>query len=205
MMETVSIRSLQHYLYCPHRWGLLEIDRAWTENYFVVKANTVHERVHSGESFSVRGRKRYTNVDIWDDELGLVGKLDCLEKSSTGLCIVEYKPTKPKTGTIRHDDAMQLYAQKLCTDRLLKADCTAEIYYADVRKRFEVTFDASFYRELLTMLSEMRSYIAEGRIPDIRKGQKCSGCSMKDMCMPQVKTRRRPESVADCVRRECEL
>ena len=204
-METISVRSLQHYLYCPHRWGLLEIDRAWAENYFVVKANAVHERVHSGESFSARGRKRYTDVDVWDDELGLIGKLDCLEESAAGLCIVEYKPTKPKAGIIRHDDAMQLYAQKLCADKLFKTDCTAEIYYADVRKRFAVTFDASFHDELLTLLAQMRSYIAEGRIPDIRKGQKCSGCSMKDMCMPQVTTRRKHESVADCVRRECEL
>lgn len=204
-METVSIRSLQHYLYCPHRWGLLEIDRAWSENYFVVKANAVHERVHSGESFSARGRKRYTDVDIWDDELGLVGKLDCLEESAAGLCIVEYKPTKPKTDIIRHDDAMQLYAQKLCTDRLFKADCIAEIYYADVKKRFTVIFDTSFNEELLTILSEMRSYISEGRIPVIRKGQKCSGCSMKDMCMPQIRPRQKLESVADCIRRECEI
>ena len=23
----ITIRSIQHYLYCPHRWGLLEIDK----------------------------------------------------------------------------------------------------------------------------------------------------------------------------------
>ena len=27
----ITIRSIQHYLYCPHRWGLLEIDKAWAE------------------------------------------------------------------------------------------------------------------------------------------------------------------------------
>ena len=43
----ISIRSIQHYLYCPHRWGLIEIDRAWAENYFVTKANLMHERVHT--------------------------------------------------------------------------------------------------------------------------------------------------------------
>ena len=42
----ITIRSIQHYLYCPHRWGLLEIDKAWEENIFVTKANLMHKRVH---------------------------------------------------------------------------------------------------------------------------------------------------------------
>lgn len=176
-MESISIRSLQHYLYCPHRWGLLEIDKAWAENYFVAKANIVHKRVHSGENFSVREKKCYTDVDIWDDELGIIGKLDCLEESSDGFCVVEYKPTKPKAGTVWHDDAMQLYAQKLCVDRIFETDCSAEVYYADVRKRFEVTFDSSFHSELLNLLSEIRVYLVKGQIPDIRKDQKCNGCN----------------------------
>ena len=204
-MENITIRSLQHYVYCPHRWGLLEIDRAWAENCFVVKANAIHERVHSGESFSARGRKRYTDVDVWDDALGIIGKLDCLEESSEGLCIVEYKPTKPKVGVIRHEDAIQLYAQKICADRLFKSDCSAEIYYADARKRVKVSFEPSLHSELLTLLSEMRQCIAEGRIPDIRKGQKCSGCSMRDLCMPQIKKSTKGESVAEFVLKECEL
>ena len=35
--EEIAIRSIQHYMYCPHRWGLLEIDKAWAENFFVTK------------------------------------------------------------------------------------------------------------------------------------------------------------------------
>ena len=33
--QEIAIRSIQHYMYCPHRWGLMEIDRAWAENAFV--------------------------------------------------------------------------------------------------------------------------------------------------------------------------
>ena len=40
------------------------------------------------------------------------------------------------------------------------------------------------------LLKEMRSDFMQGVIPPIRKGQKCSGCSMKDMCMPSVKKSR---------------
>lgn len=204
-MEYISFRSLQHYLYCPHRWGLMEIDRAWAENFYVVKANALHERAHSGVSYSLRGRKTYTDVDLWNEELGIIGKTDCIEESKDGLCIVEYKPTKPKTELVRHDDAMQLFAQKLCADAIFETDCKVQIYYADVKRRFNVSFDSSFDSELTVILSEMRRYIARGEVPPVRKKQNCSGCSMKDMCMPQVVKSKQAQSVKAAVMKECEL
>lgn len=53
----ISIRMIQHYLYCPHRWGLLEIDKAWAENVFVTKGNLMHERVHDPKNI-IRQRER---------------------------------------------------------------------------------------------------------------------------------------------------
>ena len=57
----ITIRSIQHYLYCPHRWGLMEIDKAWAENMYVTKANLMHERVHDpDQNYTIRGKKVYT-------------------------------------------------------------------------------------------------------------------------------------------------
>lgn len=204
-MEYIFVRSLQHYLYCPHRWGLMEIDRAWAENFYVVKANALHERAHSGKIYSLRGKKTYTDVDIWNDELGLIGKTDCLEECRDGFCVVEYKPTKPKNGIIRHEDAMQLFAQKLCVDAIFKTACTVQIYYADVKRRYDVSFEPSLAAELTDILGEMRRYIARGEVPPVRKTQNCSGCSMKDMCMPQVMKGRKVQSVRAAIMKECEL
>ena len=51
----ITIRSIQHYLYCPHRWGLIEINDCWAENIFVTKANFLHERVHDPDKkYSLR-------------------------------------------------------------------------------------------------------------------------------------------------------
>ena len=41
--------------------------------------------------------------------------------------------------------------------------------------------------KLKNILAEMRRNLATGHIPGIRKEQKCSGCSMKDLCMPSIK------------------
>ena len=201
--EEITIRSIQHYMYCPHRWGLLEIDKAWAENVFVTKANLMHERVHDpNRNYTARGRKVFTSVPVYNDleEYNLYGVMDCLEckESKDGidafhdgkkykLCIVEYKPTKSKQQTNRKDDLMQIFAQKICVDYVFHCDCETILYYADVKQRIPVDFTDSyreFDNELKDLLCEMRTNLREGIIPPIRKGQQCSGCSMKDLCMP---------------------
>lgn len=235
----IAIRSIQHYLYCPHRWGLLEIDRAWSENIFVTKANLMHERVHDPrQPYSSRGKWVFTAVPVYHDreEYNLYGVTDCLELTedeeglisdcSDGkyglcanvhgeavdiptneigrkyrLCIVEYKPTKPRDRDFRQDDLMQVFAQKLCVDYVFGGDCEAAIYYADVKKRVMLPFRenaAEYEVQLKELLAEMRGFLEKGQIPAIRKGQKCSGCSMKDLCMPTAK---KPEDLRKRIRK----
>lgn len=188
-MENIAIRTIQHYLYCPHRWGLMEIDCAWAENGFVVKADLLHERVHSGKSYMSRGKENLTDVSVWNDELGIYGKLDCLEKTRSGYCIVEYKPTMPKSAEFNFEDALQVFAQKICADQIFSCSCSAAIYYADKKKRILLPFEEQYdfyFDELKKILDEMRYDLETGLIPSIRKDQNCSGCSMKDLCMPEM-------------------
>lgn len=202
----IAIRSIQHFMYCPHRWGLLEIDKAWAENVFVTKANLMHERVHDPDrNYISKGKKVYTSVPVYNDmeEYNLYGVTDCLElkKDKEGvsvgeseekfnICIVEYKPKKPKKKEYNEEDLMQVFAQKICVDYVFGGDCDAVIYYADVKKRIPLPLKENFDvydRQLKALLAEMRINIEQGVIPSIRKGQKCSGCSMKDLCMPSVR------------------
>lgn len=201
----ITIRSIQHYMYCPHRWGLLEIDRAWAENVFVTKANLLHNRVHNPEqNYALREKKVYTSVPVYNDmePYGLYGVTDCIEltKEKQGIsiggsedkysvCIVEYKPTKPKHEDFYEEDLMQVFAQKICVDYVFGCDCDAVIYYADVKKRVPLPLKTNYkeYDSLLRrLLKEMRDYLEQGMVPAIRKGQKCGGCSMKDLCMPSA-------------------
>lgn len=204
----ISIRAVQHYLYCPHRWGLIEIEKAWAENYFVTKANFIHERVHDSERFyAARGKITYTSIPVYNDaeQYNLYGITDCIELAAHGkkpkendvislhgekLCIVEYKPTKPKDRDYRFDDLMQVFAQKICVDYVFSCDCDAEIYYADVKRRYKLPLKENFLEYdafLKNCLKEMRAYQKDGKVPTIAKNQKCSGCSMKELCMPKIK------------------
>ncbi|MCI8631889.1 MAG: CRISPR-associated protein Cas4 [Lachnospiraceae bacterium] len=191
----ISIRSIQHYLYCAHRWGLTEIEQAWAENMFVTKANIMHERVHDEKAAysSVRG-KCYTSVSIYNDEeaYGLYGKTDCLEVGGDGkFVIVEYKPTKPKNQEYNFDDSMQVFAQKICVDYVFDCDCEGALYYGDVKKRYRLPLRenyAEYDMKLREVIKQMRSYIKSGTVPPIPEGQRCSGCSFADICMPKARS-----------------
>jgi len=187
-------RVVDHYLYCSHRWGLIHINDAWAENYFIARADIMHERAHSGADYFSRGKKVYTAVNIWDDTLGLQGVVDCLEENGDELCIVEYKPSAPKNASqYRYEDAMQVFAQKVCVDSIFNCNASACLYYADNHKRVELPFLKEYdhyYKNLHRILGEMRGYLEKGVIPPVVYNKKCSGCSMKDMCLPKTAKRK---------------
>ena len=74
----ISIRSIQHYLYCAHRWGLIEIGKVWAENYFVTKANLIHQNVHEKSIYAKRGKKVFSAVSVY--HWTIVNKKDTIFK-----------------------------------------------------------------------------------------------------------------------------
>ncbi len=201
---TINLRSIQHYLYCPRRFALLEINKDWNENAFVVKANLMHESVHDGShNFSDSRKIVRSAVAVYNDlpEYDLYGITDCIEfihakdgvpihglDGTFKVRIVEYKPKAPKGEPFHETDAIQVFAQKLCADFVWNCNSEAYLYYGDIRKRVRLPFDEKFemYDNLLRqLLKEMRALLAEHEIPNRKKGQKCSGCSIKDLCFPK--------------------
>ncbi len=194
----IHLRAIQHYLYCPHRWGLIETDCSFAENAFVYKGNRVHETVDAKKGVTSRGVIHENSVRVYSDCWGISGVVDCLElkKDPNGvpiagregryqISIVEYKVTAPKQGDYRLEDAMQLLGQKICVDELFSTDCATYFYYANTKKRVPVFFLAEQYTQLKDVLAEMERQA--GTIPPISEKQHCSGCSMKDICLPPKK------------------
>lgn len=144
---TINIRDIQHYMYCPRRFALLEVNDDWAENAFVVKANLLHENVHSGErNFENKRKIVRSDVSVYNDDpkYNIFGVVDCIEfvRDKCGdyidtlggtfrVEIVEYKPTRPKSGEFNQTDAIQVYAQKLCVDNVFHCNsrcfCTMQM------------------------------------------------------------------------------
>jgi CRISPR-associated exonuclease Cas4 len=71
-----------------------------------------------------------------------------------------------------------------------KCSSDAFIYYDDTRKRVELPFDTEFekYDSMIKdFLGQMREIKSSHTIPSRKKGQKCSGCSISDLCFPGEK------------------
>lgn len=204
--KTINIRAIQHYMYCPRRFALLEINDDWEENAFVIKANIQHKHVHDGShSYSDSRKIVRSDIAVYNDDADydIFGITDCIEfvRSTNGIIIgeyegnfqvriIEYKPKVPKGNLYNETDAIQVFAQKICADSIWKCESEAYIYYSDIRKRVKLPFDTEYekYDKMLKkLLAEMREILAEKRIPPRKKGQKCSGCSMTDICFPKEK------------------
>ena len=182
----------------------MEIGKVWAENYFVTKADLMHQNVHEKNIYIKRGKKVFTAVSVYNDDYNLYGVVDCIEgtvskkgvkiageNDTYDLCIVEYKPTKPKGEEFYFDDAMQVFAQKLCVDYVFHCDCDAVLYYADVKQRITLPLreNYSLYEQKLRcILREMDAFCKDGIIPPIKSKQYCGGCSLKDICLTSKKS-----------------
>lgn len=198
-----SIRALQHFMYCPHRWGLIYNDCSWAENAFVTKANLLHNRVHDPDrAYTSRNKRVLTSTTVYNDDLNIYGVTDCIEMergndlsditASSSLTVVEYKPRKPSNALYNEDDCIQVFAQKVCLDWMFHCKTKGILYYADVKKRIPLPLEDNYdtyYQKLTELLNRIRMYIANGEVPSIRKGQKCRGCSFLNMCMPKANKR----------------
>ena len=199
MKREITIRELQHYVYCPHRWGLIHIGCDWDENLFVNRAQIMHKNADDGKSKFFRGKNIVHSVCVYNDDYGLYGILDCLEliPSNDGcyvekygerfaISVVEYKPHFTEREAADTSDKIQLIAQKVCVDKMFETDASAYIYYADTKKRRPVEFSAHDYKLLENTLEEIRRFYTAAEIPPIKKKQYCGGCSIRDICMPNV-------------------
>ncbi len=162
----------------------------------------MHEHVHDGShEFSSKRKKVLSAVAVYNDDLDIYGITDCIEFEACPdgneiegrrcrVKIVEYKPASPKNGEIRETDAIQVFAQKMCVDYIWNCKSEGYIYYADTKKRVKLPFDTQYekyYANLTKLLAKMNECVESNTIPRREAGQKCGGCSLKDVCMPKIR------------------
>ena len=146
----------------------------------------------AGTAAAPKGRKggeviHSRSLELSDEAVGLVGRLDVLEADGRRATPVEYKRGKvPKTpeGTYL-DHRVHVCAQAL----LLRAngfECdTGVVYYVESRRRVEVPIDAGLEAETLRLIDGLRADAASGLIPPpLVDSPKCPGCSLVGICMP---------------------
>lgn len=192
--DLVMISSLQHYLFCPRQCALIHIEQQWLENRLTAEGRILHERVHGGGRESRRNLRVEYDVPIRSLRLGVIGRADIVEfhrqEDGSWLALpVEYKRGRPKKDDT---DRVQLCAQAICLEEMLKCSVPeGALYYGEKKRRSPVVFDTSLRDRTAQTAAAVHALLAKGETPPPQYDKRCESCSFLPLCLPKVATRKR--------------
>jgi len=194
--DLLPLSALQHLMFCERQCALIHIEQLWNENRLTAEGRIMHERVHEADRES-RGDVRIEyGMPLRSLRLGLIAKADVVEfhRPSERMPAgaegrwqpfpVEYKRGKPKADNC---DKVQLCAQALCLEEMLKVDipCGA-LFYGRRRHREDVDFDLALRQETEGAAKRVHDLISAGQTPPPSYSPKCKSCSLFDTCLPKT-------------------
>lgn len=196
--DLLAISGLQHYLYCPRQWALIHLEQQWAESYHTADGQTFHQNAHDGVHRERRGGiLTVRGLPVSSHTLGVSGVCDVVEfhRSDQGISLhgeeglwlpypVEYKRGRPKV----HDaDSVQLCCQAMCLEEQFLCNIPeGSLFYGETRRRLHVVFDASLRGKVTQALVQMHATYRRGSTPTAKPGHKCTGCSLKELCLPKI-------------------
>lgn len=188
--ELLPISALQHFVFCPRQCALIYIEQVWTENLLTAEGRILHEKTHEERIETRDGIRIERGIFLRSEKLGLIGKADVVEfhKPDEGgewkAFPVEYKHGKPKNNNC---DKIQLSAQALCLEEMLKTDIPAgALFYGKTRHRLDVEFTRELREETMDTVVRLRKFISSGLTPAPAYNKKCESCSLLSICMPRI-------------------
>jgi CRISPR-associated exonuclease Cas4 len=201
--DLLPIRALNDLLFCERRCVLHHREKVWVENRYTLEGTAAHSKVHAEPTDEELGGvgRRSRNVWLRSDRLKLVGVADLVEfrtPSSTGgsrplLTDVEHKlvpyPIEYKRGPRRRwdNDDVQLCAQALCLEEMLGVDVPAgAVFHFKSRRRREIHFDARLRALTKRTVARLHELLAGDTIPLPINKPRCHGCSLYELCLPEV-------------------
>jgi CRISPR-associated exonuclease Cas4 len=183
--------------YCLRRVGLVMNEQLWEESSDTAKGHQEHERTHT-QRVERRGNSlTLYEYDVWSDELGVLGKCDCIEaKGEEGGCWipgcefpVRLYPVEYKHGKVRSEEEynVQLCAQAMCLEEMYHTEIPeGALFYVSSHRRYPVKLDEPLrekVRETVRILRQLRDSF---QVPKAEYSAKCMKCSLKQLCMPKL-------------------
>lgn len=204
-----TLSALQHFAYCRRQWGLIFLERQWTENARTAEGQLFHQTAHHGPESETRGDLLILRgLRVASPPLRLGGVCDVVEfhRSPSGISLagreglwlpypVEYKKGSDQT---QESDEVQLCGQALCLEEMLCCQIPeGSLFYGETRRRTRVTFDETLRQRTLDLLHELLGYMDRGYTPGAKFRKGCNACSLRDICLPKLS---RTPSVSDYIR-----
>ena len=199
--ELLPLSGIQHFLFCRRQWALIHVEQQWQENVLTAEGRIMHQRADDPFFTETRdGVITARSVPIASYRLGLSGVCDVVEftASPEGVRLpgrhglfspapVEYKRGKEKHD---HSDEAQLCAQAMCLEEMLSTHIPRGwLYYGQTRHRMEVDLRPELRALVKEMSDEMHGYFARGYTPRVKPFKGCRGCSLANVCLPELQAK----------------
>ncbi len=192
--DYITLSALQHYLYCPRQCALIHVECLWAENRLTAEGRLLHESANKPQVECRHGVRTITAMTLSSAKLGIVGVADVVEFKAEEWgkrpFPVEYKRGRPKA---HRADEVQLCAQALCLEAMF--NCRVEegaLFYGQIRRRQGVVFDDELRTLTLKTIHATRAMIRAGHTPTAEyQAKRCDACSLINLCLPKLISKRR--------------
>lgn len=190
-VEPLPISALNQLLYCERRCALIHVEGIFVENAATLAGRFAHEGADTPGYETRAGIRVERALPLFSDALALSGKADIVEFHRA----VEKGgkerpfPVEYKRGQRRkwENDDVQLCAQALCLEEMLGVPVPAgAIFHAKTKRRRDVAFTPALRRQTLEAIRRLREMISAGRVPPPILTPRCEGCSLHEVCLPEL-------------------
>jgi CRISPR-associated exonuclease Cas4 len=183
------IRALNDLLFCERRCAMHRIEQVWLDNAYTLEGLHRHKRADRVVEETPLGVRTVHAVLLKCERLRLTGKADVIEfHPSAGGGDVPY-PVEYKRGRRRRWDnnEVQLCAQALCLEEMLGVAVAAgAIYHVKSKRRQEIVFTPALRAQTEEAARRLHELFASGVTPPPVLKPRCRGCSLHDLCMPEL-------------------
>ena len=197
--EPIPISRLSHAAYCLRRAALLTNEQLWAENADTAKGRAEHARTHTARIERRGSQLLLYETSVRSDLLNLSGKCDCIEASEDeGGCMmpgvsfpVRLYPVEYKHGKVRDEEEyeIQLCAQAMCLEEMFQTRIPeGAIFYVSSHRRKKVPITGALRGRVREVVNQLEQIRRSFRIPPAEDGPKCVRCSLRELCMPKLKS-----------------
>jgi len=199
-VDPIPLSAVNQFFYCPRRFGLMFLEGVFFDNAFTLEGLHAHEKVDTPGFRSGPDVRTERSLPLFCDRLGLSGKADIVEfHLHDGLehpYPVEYKRGPNRR---RDNDDAHVCAQALCLEEMFDTPVNSgAVYHVSSRHRRDLEITDGLRRLTENAVSEMHHLRENGDLPPAKLKPRCSGCSLRDYCLPEITEK--PRRVASAIR-----
>lgn len=189
MSAPLPLSALNHFLYCSRRAALIHLEGIFEHNEHTLQGDLNHTHADLPGFEHRAGWKLLRALPVWSDALGLNGKADIVEVRETKGTLCEARPVEYKSGRKSRwmNDRVQLCAQALCLEEMFQIPIKEGlIFHAASQQRSAVPFNEDLRAETLAAIEALRNLLDQSRLPAPVLTPRCDGCSLHEICLPEI-------------------